>query len=334
MIVLGIETSCDETAASVVKDGKEILSNVVSSQIDLHSQFGGVVPELACRRHIDLIMPVIDEALKEAGISLDQVDLIAAAQGPGLVGALLIGLTSAKALALALQKPFVGINHVEAHLYAPMMSEDKQINFPTIGLVASGGHTNLLLIKGIGDYQSIGKTVDDAIGEAFDKTAKLIGLPYPGGPEIEKIAKIGDSSRFPLHAGKVKESPFDFSFSGLKTAVLYTLQKQEKPYSEQLKADIAASFQKAAFYDLIKKTRLACETFSAKTILFGGGVTNSMTLRSLFEKQTGETIELIWPAPGLSLDNAAMIAGLAYHRYKLTNTSDPFDLEPKTRISF
>ena len=344
MLVLGIETSCDETACAVVQDGKKILSNIVSSQIDLHKEYGGVVPELACRRHIDLMIPVLDQALKEASIQKEGIDLIAVAHGPGLIGALLIGLNTAKGLALALQKPFIGVNHIEAHLYAAIMDKQADIAFPALGVVLSGGHTALILINGLGHYELIGQTVDDAIGEAFDKAAKMVGLPYPGGPQIEQLALKGNPHRYPFKGGHVKANPFDFSFSGLKTAVLYTLQK-EKNFSsdspplleidDQEKRDIAASFQRAAFEDVLKKTLLAAKLFQVKTVIFGGGVTNNQNLKDLFkEKTAGSELELLWPSIGLSLDNAAMIAGLGYDLYQRKGKGDSMDLEPLTRIPF
>ena len=209
MLVLGIETTCDETACAVVKDGREILSNIVFSQEDLHNDFGGVVPELACRRHIDVLIPVIDQALQQAKCSLDDIDLFSVAYGPGLIGALLIGLNAAKSLALCTNKPFIGVNHVEAHLYAALMS-NPQVDFPCLGIVLSGGHTNLIYMKGIGQYELIGQTVDDAIGEAFDKAAKIMGLPYPGGPPIEALAATGNPQRFPLKQEQSKEVPSTF----------------------------------------------------------------------------------------------------------------------------
>ncbi len=331
MLVLGIESTCDETACAIVRDGKDILSNVVSSQIDLHREFGGVVPELACRRHVDILIPVIDEALKTAGIALKDIDLIAVAHGPGLIGALLLGLNTAKALSLALNKPFIGVNHIEAHLYAAMMSQTESISFPTLGVVLSGGHTSLVLINSIGSYTLLGQTIDDAIGEAFDKVARILGLPYPGGPEIEALAKLGNASAYPLKPGKVKERPFDFSFSGLKTAALYTLRDHGS--SPTIKQDLSASFQKAALTDVINKTLLAADKFDCKTIIFGGGVTNNQTLRTLFQK-TNQNLNYIWPASGLSLDNAAMIAGLGYHRYNQKGSGDTLDLQALTSISF
>jgi N6-L-threonylcarbamoyladenine synthase len=338
MLVLGIESTCDETACAVVQNGKEILSNVISSQIDLHKEYGGVVPELACRRHVDVMIPVLDEAIKQAGITLDEIDLISVAYGPGLIGALLIGLNTAKALSVALNKPFIGVNHVEAHLYAAIMSHPTKISFPCLGVVLSGGHTALVLIKEIGSYELIGQTVDDAIGEAFDKVAKMLELPYPGGPKIELLAQEGDPKKFPFKPGRIKGKPLDFSFSGLKTAVLYTLRGQNLSSSnmtptEELRRDISASFQQAALSDVIQKTLMASDKYQCNTIVFGGGVTNNRRLRELFNKAALNKI-CIWPATELTLDNAAMIAGLGYHQFLKKGEGDFIDLEPLVRIPF
>lgn len=340
MLVLGIETTCDETACAIVRDGKEILSNVVTSQIDLHSQYGGVVPELACRRHVDLFLPVFTQALKEANVSMADIDLVAVARGPGLIGALLIGMHGAKALSLVLNKPLIGVNHVEAHLYAALMSPAAPLSFPCIGVVLSGGHTSLVLIKEIGQYEQIGHTIDDAIGEAFDKTAKILGLPYPGGPQIESLAKKGDPHRYPFKSGQVKGKPLDFSFSGLKTGVLYAVKGKGSGYAspttlpEEEKAHIAASFQEAAFTDLIKKCLLAAEKFSCRTLVFGGGVTCNQKLREMFEEASAGKHLLLWPPVGLSLDNAAMIAGLGYHKYLSKGAGDSLDLDVSTAMPF
>ena len=337
MLVLGIESTCDETGCAVVRDGDRILSNVIASQSDLHSKYGGVLPELASRRHIDVIIPTIDEAVNQAGVKLSDIDLIAVAHGPGLIGPLLIGLNTAKALALSLDKPFIGINHIEAHLYAALMSHDSHVSFPCFGVVLSGGHTTLAKIHNIGQYETIGYTVDDAVGEAFDKVAKILGLPYPGGPHIEKLAKEGDRNRFSLKAGQVKGRPFHFSFSGLKTGVLYKVKGQNGQMNDALelsrsdKCDMAASFQKTAFIDIIHKTLTAADKYQCKTILFGGGVTNNECLRQMFS-QAAPTHNLLWPIKTLTLDNAAMIAGLGYHRYKLQGSGDTYYLEPATRI--
>lgn len=337
MIILGIESSCDETACAIVKNGKEILSNIIISQTEIHQNSGGVIPEIACRQHVDVIIPLIDQALNEAKVTLQDIDLISVAFGPGLIGALLIGLNTAKGLALALNKPFIGINHIEAHLYAALMSSDKSPTFPAIGIVLSGGHTALLLMHSIGNYELIGETIDDAIGEAFDKVAKMMGLPYPGGPEIEKLAKMGNPSNYSLKAGLVKGKPFDFSFSGLKTAVLYSLKGQDAKKEISLNnediCNMAASFQEVAFQDVVKKVNLAAEEYGCKTLIFGGGVTNNRTLREIFKEKSSH-LEQFWPQQGLSLDNAAMIAGLAYHKYLEKGSGDSFDLEAVSRIKF
>jgi N6-L-threonylcarbamoyladenine synthase len=339
MLVLGVETTCDETSCAVVRDGRQILSNVVSSQIDLHAEYGGVVPELSCRRHVDVFIPILQKALEEANSSLSEIDLFAVAHGPGLIGPLLIGITAVKTLSLIEKKPFIGINHVEAHLYAAIMSHLEPISYPCLGVVLSGGHTALILINEIGSYQLIGETVDDAIGEAFDKIAKLLGLPYPGGPQIESLAQKGSLNRFSFKPGKVKNHPLHFSFSGLKTALLYAVKGQngvlqtEKSLSQQDKENLSSAFQYAAFTDVIDKTKAAADSYNCKTVVFGGGVTNNKELRRLFA-QHAPHLHLLWPSVGLSLDNGAMIAGLAYHHYLKRGKGDSFELEARTRISF
>jgi len=339
MYVLGIETTCDETSCSIVKDGREILSNVISSQIDLHAEYGGVVPELSCRRHVDVLIPVLKQCLQEADIPLSAIDLIAVAHGPGLIGALLIGLTSAKALALSTGKPFIGVNHVEAHLYAAVMSHHEPVVYPCLGVVLSGGHTALVRMDDIGSYTLIAETIDDAIGEAFDKVAKMLDLPYPGGPQIEELAKKGNKALFSYKAGKVKGRPLDFSFSGLKTAVLYSLKGQNNsllthaPLTEQDKADVSAAFQHVALNDVVDKAVAAADKFGCKTLIFGGGVTNNKELRRLVAARAPH-LQALWPSAGLSLDNAAMIAGLGYHHYLKRGQGDSLTLEAATRIAF
>ena len=336
MLVLGLESTCDETACAIVRDGVEILSNVIASQTSLHQKFGGVFPELSCRRHIDVLIPVIQQAIKEAGIEPEEIDLVAAAKGPGLIGALLIGLNAAKALSLAWDRPFIGVNHVEAHLYAAMMPPNRP-EFPALGLVISGGHTFTLKMNGIGDYQLIGTTQDDAIGEAFDKVARLLGLPYPGGPEIELLAKSGDPKRFAFKAGRVKEHPRDFSFSGLKTSVLYTIKGPNgSPHSpliisEAEKKDVAAAFQETALRDVVGKAIAAASDFGCTVIYCGGGVSNNRRLRELF-RECGCPFPVYYPEPRLTLDNAAMIAGLGFHCYQKKGSGDPMDLTPLIRI--
>lgn len=339
MLVLGIESTCDETACAVVKDGNQILSNIVTSQIDLHAEYGGVVPELSCRRHVDVIIPVIRQAINDAGLRLSDIDLIAVAHGPGLIGALLIGLTAAKTLSLAIDKPFIGVNHIEAHLYAALMSHAEPVIFPCLGVVLSGGHTALVKMNDIGSYELIGETIDDAIGEAFDKVAKIIGLQYPGGPQIEALAAKGNPARFAFKPGKVKDHIFNFSFSGLKTAVLYALKGQncsglnQNNLSEIDKADVSASFQHTAFKDIVNKVVIAANQYNCKTLVFGGGVTNNKQLRCLVDEKT-PGLRKLWPSTGLSLDNAAMIAGLGYHLFQKKGRGDDFTLEAATRIPF
>jgi N6-L-threonylcarbamoyladenine synthase len=339
MLVLGIESTCDETAASVVKDGRIILSNIIASQVELHQPFGGVFPELASRSHINAITQVIDKAISVANIPKGDIDLISVAKGPGLIGSLLVGLNAAKGLSLAWNKPLVGVNHVEAHLYAAMMNQPKPL-LPALGVVISGGHTFLVKIEEVGKYTLLGTTIDDAIGEAFDKIAVMLSLPYPGGPWIEKLALSGDCTRHKFKAGNVKNNPLNFSFSGLKTNVFYLIRGQnaQSPastiLSDKEKADVAASFQATAFNDLIKKCKLALELHSFKAIYFGGGVSNNATLRKMMAEEV-DNLPTFWPPFGLSLDNAAMIAGLGYHVFIRKNyTSDQYDLEAETRIPF
>lgn len=335
MLVLGIETTCDETAAAVVKNGHEILSNVVFSQTEIHKKYGGVFPELACRSHIDKIIPVIDEAIKKANIKKEMIDLIAVANGPGLIGALLIGTSVAKGLSISLKKPFIGVNHIEAHLYASMMRHIKNLLFPSIGVVISGGHTLLVKILDVGKYKLIGSTIDDAIGEAFDKVANILGLEYPGGPSIEKLAKEGDPNSYNFKIAKVQRE-FDFSFSGIKTKVLYTVKGQSANKNdptiigEDEKKNIAASFQKVVFEDIIGKTRRVRERYNCKAIYLGGGVSNNRRLREMFEEEE-LGIPIFWPDFGLSLDNAAMIAGLGFQKFIKKPIGDSLSLGVFTR---
>ena len=321
MNVLGIETTCDETAVAIVRDGKDILANCIASQAKLHEQYGGVFPEMASRQHIDQLLPLVEVALKQAQLTSDKIDLVAVANGPGLMGALLMGVTAAKGLSFAWEKPLVGVNHVEAHLYSAMMTSEHEPIFPALGIVLSGGHTFLAKMNTITDYSIIATTVDDAIGEAFDKVATLLGLPYPGGPHIEKLALKGDDTRFPFKAGQVKKRPLDFSFSGLKTNVLYTVKgpqanrKAPDLITEADKKDVAASFQQVAFSDIVSKAIQAAQTFPCQGIYLGGGVTNNQRLKTLFEEARSH-LPIYWPPKELTLDNGAMIAGLGYHLYQ------------------
>jgi len=329
MLILGIESTCDETSAAIVQNGNTIISHTIASQASIHNAFGGVVPELASRHHIERIIPVINDCAKE--IDLSSIDLIAVASEPGLIGSLLVGIQTAKALAWSLDRPLIGINHIEAHLYASMMNCENLL-FPALGVVLSGGHTTLLTIHDIGEYELIGQTVDDAIGEAFDKVAKMLNLGYPGGPVVEQMAQSGNPYRFPLKAGKVKEKPYCFSFSGLKTAALYTLQKESSFYSQDLVADMCASFQHAAITDLCKKIQKACDEFQPRAIFLGGGVTQNNALRKALSSYI--SLPTFWPPSLLCLDNAAMIAGLAYHKWKRNPFDARFTLEPRPRVPF
>lgn len=337
MLVLGIETTCDETAIAVVADGKTILSNIISSQIPLHQKFGGVFPEIAARSHEEMLIPILKEALEKACISSKEIDLISVAKGPGLIGSLMIGMNAAKALSLAWEKPFIGINHVEAHLYAAIMSQPQPI-FPAIGVVISGGHTFIVRIENIGTYQFIGTTVDDAIGEVFDKVAAMLDLPYPGGPAIETLARHGNPSQYAFKAGIVKGKPWDFSFSGLKTNVLYTIKGQncnkhsKMAISPQQAPHIAASFQEAALSCIAEKAIRAAVEFDCYTLYFGGGVSANERLKEILLEKKRSDLQIFFPEKGLSLDNGAMIAGLGFHNY--LGKSDPFDLEPMPRIPF
>lgn len=337
MLVLGIETTCDETAIAIVENGVSIRSNVVHSQANLHASFGGVFPEVASRSHVDAIATTLEEALDEAEVALSDINLIAVAEGPGLIGPLMVGIHFAKGLCLGLDIPIVGVNHIEAHLYSVFMSHENKIPLPALGVVLSGGHTALIEVKAISNYVMLGQTQDDACGEAFDKVAQLLELPYPGGPHIEELAKTGNPSRFPFKAGSVKNHPLDFSFSGLKTAVLYLLKGQNSSKNipqkivESDKKDIAASFQHSAFSDIVNKAVKAAALCNAKSVIIGGGVSQNQTLRSYFSSAF-TNIPLFWPQQGLSLDNGAMIAGLGYNLFQTKGAADPATLVPKPRI--
>lgn len=322
MNVLGIETSCDETSVSVVRDGKEILSNIILSQTDLHKYFGGVIPELACRKHIEVLQDLTSDALKQAEINSRDIDLIAVTTGPGLVGALLIGLSYTKGLSYSLNKPFIGINHIEAHLYANFI-EYGDIPTPCIGLIVSGGHTTLVEVLDIGRYRILGQTLDDAAGEAFDKVAKLLGLGYPGGPIIDKLSKEGNPRAVKFPRAMVREKNYNFSFSGLKTAVVYYVkgysQYRKTPHQKNKVSanDLAASFQEAVVEQIVKKAIRAIEDTGYKTIILGGGVSRNTRLRELFTEESKKLgLKLYIPSPIMCTDNAGMIAGLGFIRYK------------------
>jgi N6-L-threonylcarbamoyladenine synthase len=333
--ILGIETSCDETAAAVVRNGTEVLSNIISSQIELHQKYGGVVPEIASRAHIEKIYPIIEQAIEQSGLDGSSINAIAVANQPGLTVALIVGITAAKTLALVWQKPLIAINHIHAHLQSAMM-ETKDLQLPAVALVVSGGHTILYECKNVLELRLLGSTIDDAAGEAFDKVASILNLPYPGGPSIEKAAKNGNPAAIDFPRTMLAKDSFDFSFSGLKTAVLYYCQGQDmKGKSRVAKmnqneiADIAASFQAAVVDVLVKKTERACDKVGAKTILLGGGVAANTVLRSELEKMAQKTGRNLLVAPKkYCTDNAVMIASLAYHKYKANLFAD-MSLEAK-----
>lgn len=356
MKVLGIESSCDETAASVVEDGHRLLSNVVASSMDLHVQYGGVVPEIAARSHIEVITGVVQQALEEAACSWNDIDAIAVTYGAGLGGSLLIGVLTARTLAITHQKPLYAINHVEGHVYAnflteaganPSLAEYKfpaaQPAFPMLALIVSGGHSQLVLFRDHFDYTLLGQTHDDAIGEAFDKVAKILGLPYPGGPSVGKKALEGDPLRFTFPKSKMAEK-YDFSFSGIKTAVLRTAQQaigedftfpsKDIParLSEAQKADIAASFQRVAVETVVDKTILAFEEFQPKSVLIAGGVAASPELRRQLAERL--PIAIAYADPRLCTDNGAMIATLGcFHMKYQRPTADPYSIDIQPNLS-
>jgi N6-L-threonylcarbamoyladenine synthase len=350
MRVLGIETSCDETAAAVVTDGNELLSNVVSSSVDLHKAYGGVVPEIAARSHIEAMVPVVDSALSEAKVGWDDIDAIAVTRGPGLSGSLLIGVVTARALAIAKNKPLYGLNHVEAHIYANFITKSHVAGYktpadapalPLLALIVSGGHSHLIFLKKHGEYEVIGRTLDDAVGEAFDKVAKMIGLPYPGGPSIAKAAENGDANRYDF---PVPQAPgaYNFSFSGLKTAVLrvaqsevgrdYTLPSSALPalLSDKQKADIAASFQERALSILVDKLIEAITDTKPLSVVIGGGVAANQRLRQLLDEKIDLPLE--YADIRLCTDNAAMIAAMAYYNKDIPK-ADPFNLDIDPSLS-
>jgi N6-L-threonylcarbamoyladenine synthase len=313
MKVLAIETSCDETACAVVEDGRRALADVVATQIEIHRRWGGVVPELASRNHVVQVMPVVDEALTRAGIAPAELDAIAVTSGPGLVGALLVGVQAAKALALAWGKPLVRVNHLEGHLVAAFLSEQAPA-FPYLGLVVSGGHTSLYAAKGFGDYRLLGQTRDDAAGEAFDKGAKLLGLPYPGGIAIDRLAREGDRAAIRFPKAIVKGADLDFSFSGLKTALLHHVKKHGVPEGRGL-ADLCASYQEAIVRALVEKAFRAARRLQFERLVLSGGVAANSRLRAAAAEKAAEYegMSVFLPAPRLCTDNAAMIAVAGTH---------------------
>lgn len=319
--ILAIESSCDETAAAIVKNGRDVVSNVISSQIELHTLYGGVVPEIASRKHIERMNQVIDQALEQAEMKLEDVDAIAVTYGPGLVGALLVGVAHAKALAYAAQKPLIGVHHIEGHICANYI-ENKELEPPFMCLVISGGHTHLVNVKGYGEYEILGRTRDDAAGEAFDKVARAIGLGYPGGPKIEKKAKEGNPFAISFPRAKVADGPYDFSFSGLKSAVLNYINGCKMKEENFIEADVAASFQQAVSDVLVEHGMRAAKEHGVKKFAIAGGVASNGTLRTAFEKACEEeNIEFYHPSPIYCTDNAAMIGVAGYYEFLEGNTS-------------
>lgn len=328
MRVLGIETSCDETAAAVVVDGHQVLSSVVSSQIDLHARYGGVVPEIASRAHVEALTPVVARSLVEAGIGDDHVDAVAATVGPGLIGALLVGVSAAKTLALVWDVPFVAVNHLEAHLYAALL-EDPHLELPVVVLLVSGGHTLLVLMEGHGRYRVLGSTIDDAAGEAFDKVARWLGLGYPGGPAIDAIAMHGDPGaiRFPR---ALLDEGHDFSFSGLKTSVVNHVRRNP----EVSTADVAASFQEAVVEVLVTKARRAAVEHRARGLCLAGGVAANSVLRErLLDACVADGLRAFLPSRSMCTDNAAMVAAAGWYRLQSDGPS-PLDTgaDPNLRL--
>lgn len=341
MKILGIESSCDETAAAVVEDGRRVLSNVIQSQIDIHAVYGGVVPEVAARSHLEVITPVIEAALKEAGCAWDDIDAIAVTHAPGLIGSLLIGTLAARTLALIKNIPLYGVHHVEGHAYANFLLDEPPA-FPVLALIVSGGHSQLVLFRDHGDYDLLGQTQDDAVGEAFDKVAKLIGLPYPGGPSIAKAAEHGDPNAYVFPKAKMP-GKYDYSFSGLKTAVLRRIQAEvgvdhtfpsyELPgrLDEATRNNFAASFQRVAVETLVDKTLLAYRDFAPASVVIAGGVAANQELRAQLAARL--PIAINYAPTNLCTDNAAMIGALAYYRAQVLAPDDPFTLQTIPSLS-
>ena len=328
--ILGIETSCDETAAAVVKDGREVLSNVIASQIDIHKIFGGVVPEIASRHHLESINEVVKAALQEAGIQGSEVDAIAVTKGPGLVGAILIGLATAKAIAYTLNKPLIGVHHIFGHICAALI-ENPELEPPFLALVVSGGHTSLIDVKALsgnsGDFVILGSTRDDAVGEAYDKVARVLGLGYPGGPKIDELAKEGDPGKAVFKRVMLDEGSLDFSFSGLKTGVLNYVNSRKQAGLPIGEADVAAGFQEAVIDVLSAKAKTAISVTGRKNLVLAGGVAANSALRKRMTKDTEESgIKLFVPSPIYCTDNAAMIACAGFYRF-LAGKQDDLDLD-------
>lgn len=315
VLILAIESSCDETAASVVKNGRQVLSNVISSQIDLHTLYGGVVPEIASRKHIEKINQVIESALSEAGVTLEEITAVAVTYGPGLVGALLVGVAEAKALAYAAKKPLVGVHHIEGHVSANFI-ENPDLEPPFVCLIVSGGHTHLVIVKDYGEFEIIGRTRDDAAGEAFDKVARAVGLGYPGGPKVDRAARGGNPHAVEFPRAKVGDNPYDFSFSGLKSAVLNYINHARMTGEEICVPDLAASFQNAVVEVLVSRAVAAAKEYGYDRLAIAGGVASNTALREGMKKACeAEGIRFYHPSPIFCTDNAAMIGVAAYYEY-------------------
>ena len=314
--ILAIESSCDETAASVVRNGRTVLSNVISSQIDLHTLFGGVVPEIASRKHIEKINQVVTMALREAGVTLDDITAVGVTYGPGLVGALLVGVAEAKAIAYAAKKPLVGVHHIEGHVSANYIEHPEQ-EPPFLCEILSGGHTHLVIVKDYGEFEILGRTRDDAAGEAFDKVARAIGLGYPGGPKIDRVAKQGNPHAVEFPRAHIGDAPYDFSFSGLKSAVLNYLNQCKMKGEKYVQADVAASFQQAVVDVLVSNAMQAARDRNIKKFAIAGGVASNSALRASMKQACAENgIDFYYPSPILCTDNAAMIGCAAYYEYR------------------
>lgn len=321
-ITLGIESSCDETAAAVLADDRELLSNVISSQIEIHEVFGGVVPEIASRHHLEQINGVVELALKEAGMTFDDLDLIGVTKGPGLVGALLIGIATAKGLSYSLKKPLVGIHHIKAHSFAALL-EEPELKPPYLSLIVSGGHTDLIDVRDYNSFVIIGRTRDDAIGEAYDKVARVLGLGYPGGPKIDKIAKEGNPHAVEFKRVFLEKDSFDFSFSGVKTGVLNYINSEKQKGNEIAASDVAASFQLSVIDVVVEKSIRAAKQLNYDKIVMGGGVASNTLLRKMLKDAClKEGIELFYPSPVYCTDNAAMVACCAYYDYQFGREDD------------
>lgn len=322
LVTMAIESSCDETSVAIMLDGREVLSNIIASQIKVHEVFGGVVPEIASRHHLDNVNRVTDEALREAGVSMDDVDMIGVTYGPGLVGALLIGLATAKAFAMATGKPLVGVHHIQGHICANYI-EHKELEPPFMALVISGGHTNIVEVTDYNECRVLGQTRDDAAGEAYDKVARVLGLGYPGGPKIDKIAKEGDPNAVEFKRVYLEKDSLDFSFSGIKTGVLNYVNSEKQAGREIDVPDVAASFQQAVLEVIVKKTVGAAVQMKKDKIVMAGGVASNSRLRAMMKEACEkEGIDLYYPSPILCTDNAAMIGCAAYYKYKAGHVDD------------